>query len=236
MIRRLLPVATIAGALALALGGSAAAGGGGFLPPGTYHFTDTSAFAGLSDSTNTTSAFVSVDRGRHHFALRQGSILPPGFIAVTGTVLNVSINQPDGTFLNGCWIIPDSDFIVASGLQTASVNATVPAASNCPGFEVAVGSAGVTPHGGQGGGGLPGPLTVAVTWNSLGAIASSHASFGTVCEQSSMQNTSETQSTSSTASGTLSLVSVPLVNNFFAFIASGSSNINVQGTPPPNCL
>jgi hypothetical protein len=236
MNKRIFTGAILSGVVSVVLAGSAAAGGGGggFLPPGTYHFTDTSAFADISRPDGTF-AFVSVDRGTHHFQLKKGSTLPPGFIAINGTVVNMGIHQPDGSFLNGCWVIPDSDFTVASGLTSASLHTTVPAASNCPGFEAVIGTAGVTPKGSGGGGTLPGPLTISLDWTSLGTITRSHNSFGAVCDQANVGQESVNQAAASTAQGTLSPVSGTLSSDF-AVISSGSSNAHSTGIPGPNCL
>jgi hypothetical protein len=233
MIRRLLQTATLAGALALVLAGSAAAGGGGgggFIP-GVYHFTDSSAEADLQESNGNVS-FVAVDRGTLFFRLRNTTGGP--VVQKSGTV--VQIGTPVGY---GCWIVPDSDFVISPDLHSASLHTTVPAQSNCPGFFLVAGAAaatGVVPDGGDGGGGgLTSPTTIDVAWTWKGSIAQSESSFGTVCGGSTFQSHGTSRSASSTALATISALSGPAASAS-ARISSGSSNLNVTGIPPDSCF
>src|SRR5438309_1525135 len=116
---RLVFASVVAVLSVVALGGAVLAAGGGFGGPGTTKFQDLTASAQLTDS-NGTFLFISVDRGMQTFKLR-GVNGPPVMVGPQ-TVLTYFGNSADGsTFFNGCFVIPDSAFTVASGLATATL-------------------------------------------------------------------------------------------------------------------
>jgi hypothetical protein len=131
MFKRLIPVAGILGLLTIALAGSAAAGGGGgYGSPGLSKFTDWSASASLTDPT--TGDFyggLGVDRGMQSFKLKHTPGAP--VVEKPGTVLY--LQGPSGF---GCWMIPDSAFVVARDLSSATLNVHATPDMQCPGFFV----------------------------------------------------------------------------------------------------
>ena len=118
MIKRFLPIAGVCGLLSVVLAGTAAAGGGGYGGPGHFRFSDTTAYANFGDPSAAYSTSVYLDRGQLSFKAKRAPGAP--VIQKFGTVLNVS--EYSGTTSEyGCWIIPDSAFVVASDLSAASV-------------------------------------------------------------------------------------------------------------------
>jgi hypothetical protein len=128
MFKRLLPVTGIIGLLSIALAGSAVAGGGGgFGAPGLFKFTDWNANASLADPiTGDVSGYLFVDRGMQSFKLKHTPGAP--VVEKPGTLLIVK-----GQSGFGCWLIPDSAFVVASSLSGATLNVHATADMPCPG-------------------------------------------------------------------------------------------------------
>jgi hypothetical protein len=131
MFKRLLPIAGIIGLLTVALAGSAAAGGGGgFGGPGLFMFTDWSANATATDpTTGNFYGSVFVDRGTQSFKLKHTPGAP--VVEEPGTVL--VIKAASGF---GCWMIPDSAFVIANNLSSATLNIHATPGMVCPGFYV----------------------------------------------------------------------------------------------------
>lgn len=182
MLKRLLPIAGIIGLLTIVLAGSAAAGGGGgYGGPGMFKFTDWSASANLTDPSGNSYGSVYVDRGMQSFKLKQTPGAP--VVERPGTVLNVS--EASGY---GCWIIPDSAFVVASDLSGATLNIHATAGMVCPGFYVGSatgGKPGLQTALGFGGGGPPPnqitDITVNETWTGSGAQWNNASSGNSKC-------------------------------------------------------
>ncbi|HEX9095300.1 MAG TPA: hypothetical protein VF990_04275 [Candidatus Dormibacteraeota bacterium] len=182
MFKRLLPIAGIIGLLTIALAGSAAAGGGGgYGGPGLFKFTDWSANANLTDPSGNSYGSVYVDRGMQSFKLKQTPGAP--VVERPGTVLNVS--EASGY---GCWIIPDSAFVVASDLSGATLNIHATAGMVCPGFYVGSatgGKPGLQSALGFGGGGPPPnqitDITVNLAWTGSGALWTNTNSGNSKC-------------------------------------------------------
>ena len=177
MIKRFLPIAGVCGLLSVVLAGTAAAGGGGgYGGPGHFRFSDTTAFASFGDPySGGYSTGVYLDRGQLSFKTR----LTPGAPVVqkNGTVL--SVNEYSATASEyGCWVIPDSAFVVASDLSSASVNVHATADMQCPGYFVSGatgGKPGLQSSIGYGGGGGEPPtlitdIVVNVTWAGNGGL------------------------------------------------------------------
>lgn len=163
-----------------------AAGGFGF-GPGKFTFNDTSAFTSFFDPATQANVNVSVDRSLFMFRPRAGGPVQTQNM----TVLSVNIftpnpdpTQPPVVSDNGCFIIPDSAFVVSSDLQSASINATVDATNLCPGFLVPLTGAapGAAKGGGGGGTGFTFPLTVSATWTGTGAVTISENQGTMRCE------------------------------------------------------
>lgn len=183
MFKRLLPVAGILGLLSVALASSAVAGGGGgFGLPGLFKFSDWSANANFVDpATGTSSGGVFVDRGMQSFKLKHTPGAP--VVEKPGTVLNVY--EQSGY---GCWIIPDSAFVVASDLSGATLNIHATADMQCPGLYVGSTTGGkpaLQSALGFGGGGPPPVLitdiTVNLTWTGSGALWTNRNSGSSKC-------------------------------------------------------
>jgi hypothetical protein len=127
MFKRILPVAGIIGLLAIALAGSAAAGPIGFGQPGLFKFTDWQANATLVDPiTGNIYGGLFVDRGMQSFKAKHTPGAP--VIEQAGTVLVVK--ELAGF---GCWMIPDSAFVIANNLSGATLNIHATADMQCPG-------------------------------------------------------------------------------------------------------
>lgn len=235
MRSRILFGVTAAAALSIGLSASASAGGGGggYLPPGTYQFSDATAWADFPTNDGG-DVSISVDRGEHHFRLRHGGTLPGGFFPVNGTVLYVSIFRADGSGGSGCWVIPDADFTQANGLTSAALHTLLPVAQNCPGIEVTMGPAGVIPSGNGGGGSLSGPLTVNVDWTYLGAVTRSQNNSSSMCLKSTYGQNGTQDFTPANATGSVSTVPSPLTTSF-AVLNRSSALIRIQGVPSPLC-
>lgn len=249
MNMRLLPILGITGLFSIALAGSAVAGGGGWPPvPGTYKTTDTSATADLVGASTivcyppkgcfpqpSAFAYVNVDRGLHTFKPRGGAPL----VQQSGTMLNFSLSTTSGANFGGCWMIADSDFVVANDLSSASLLTTVQGESNCPGTPLAVSSTNVVTgkgggDGGGGGGGV-GPITLNITWTYKGVV--SHArddgkftcgGFSTAAGLDSDHATADSQGQITGASATLT--------SDFASIDQSSSKQVVKGVPVDACF
>ncbi len=189
MSKRTLPLAAAVMLCSIAFAGSALAQGEFPPPPGHTQSTDTAASAELSDSTQTIHAFASVDRGTLSFKPKQAS--GPPIVTGPATMLNLEADVPNG-FAHGCWIIPDTEFTVASGLTSATLSATVvPGVSECPGPPVSAGT-GARPGlealsllalqvGPQGSFGFIGPVQISVTWTFLGTVATSQFTDNESC-------------------------------------------------------
>jgi hypothetical protein len=191
----------------VAMGGAVLAAGGGFGGPGTIKFQDLSASAQFTDSSGTF-LFLSVDRGMQTFKLRGA-----GGTVMVGpeTVLNYFGNDALGNSINGCFVIPDSRFTVASGLSTATLNVDPSVETPCPGFLVPAGAgrpglSGVVPNAGGGGGGGLTPITANIVWTSNGAITSSNNTSSTRCQGTVSHNVGSSDSTFASVAGSLSLL------------------------------
>jgi hypothetical protein len=241
MFKRLLPVAGILGLLSIALAGSAAAGGGGgYGGPGLFKFVDSSAYANFTDpltGNSYTSAYV--DRGAQSFKLKRTPGAP--VVEVYGTVLNV-IEQSDTSFGYGCWIIPDSAFVIAADQSSASVNVHATSTMQCPGFLVS-GTTGGKPglqsaigYGGGGPGGPPNQITdivVNLTWTGSGAAWSNVGSNVSHCQSFTATYQSHFDYEFATATGTLG--SLTGTSDPFAEVSHSTFMSNSNSTPSSAC-
>src|SRR2546430_14456200 len=164
MIKRFLRLAGLCGLLSVALAGTAAAGGGGgYGGPGHFQFSGATAYATFGDpSSGDYLTAIYVDRGQLSFKLKRTPGAP--VVEKPGTLL--SVNEYSATTSEyGCWVIPDSAFVVANDLSSASVNVHATADMVCPGFYVGSATGGKPGlqssigYGGGGGGAAPAPNT-----------------------------------------------------------------------------
>lgn len=234
MFKRVLPIAGALGVLTVALATSAAAGGGGgFGGPGSFKFDDSNAYANFVDSTGTVYSTVSVDRGMQSFKLRHTPGAP--VVEQFGTVLNV-IEQSGKSFNFGCWVIPDSAFVVANDLSSASLNVHATSDLLCPGYYIG-GAAGGKPglqsafgYGGGGGGGssLITDITVNLTWTGNGALWHNDGQQLSHCQSytNTFHNSFDYEfSTASGSLGALSALSDPLAQVAHSLYVTNSNSV-----------
>ena len=207
MRKRLFVSAAVAALSLVGVGGVALAAGGGFGSPGTTRFSDVSATALLMDSTGTELS-ISVDRGMQTFKLR-GVAGPPVMVGPE-TVLNFSGFNPDGTFINGCVVIPDSAFQVATGLATATLHVDPSVEVQCPGQQIPDGAGGrpgvgnVVPYAGGGGGGGGMTITANLTWTSNGAVSTFSFADSMKCQSALAHNVGTSITTFASVTGSTS--------------------------------
>ena len=240
MFKRLLPVAGILGLLSIALAGSAAAGGGGgFGGPGLFKFSDWSANANFVDpTTGNQFGSVFVDRGMLSFKLKHTPGAP--VIEEPGTVLNVFEPTAAGGEV-GCWIVPDSAFVIATDLSGATLNIHATAGMQCPGFFVGPATGGrpalQSALGFDGGGGGGGPtvitdITVNLTWTGSGAMWSTQQSFISKCQSYVATSQGTFDYEFSTATGTLDDVTA---TDPLAQVAHSTQTSNANSTISSAC-
>lgn len=208
MRKRFFISAIVAAVSLVAVGGAALAAGGGFGTPGTYKFHDVSASAQLYDS-NGMQLFISVDRGMQTFKLR-GVNGPPVMVGPE-TMLNYSGFSPDGSYVFGCFVIPDSRFQVAANLATATLNVDPTVETPCPGIPVPAGAGGrpglsnIVPEAGGGGGGDT-PITANLTWTSNGAVSSFNFTSNSRCQGAQAHTVGGSSNTFASVSGSVSVL------------------------------
>jgi len=163
-----------------------------------------------------------------------------------GTVLEIGIATP--TFFGfGCYTIPDSAFTVGPGLQTATLQVTLPAGppslfGGAAGEVKALGS-GVGPLAGGGGGGggcfggngFPTSVSVKATWTSNGFVANFMDQGTFRCQDASVEQHLTTDQTHATVQASFSTVTIP-AGFQEATIATSSADLNVMGTPSILCF
>jgi hypothetical protein len=190
------------------LGGKGA--GGGPLGPGNYRFMSQQASLGIvpSDPSQprlniSVSTFTNVSS-------------PAG--GPTTTQSETDLNISPATFppsFSGCFIIPASAFTIGSGLQSASLNASIdPTTQPCP-------------HGSNFG--LPASFTASVTWTGTGPVATFRTEGGFSCASIHSVGSGNQSFTNATATGGLSGIADSFNSNQ-AFIGMGDSTTHVQGT------
>ena len=174
--RATISLATAVSAIAAMTLAAVAAGGGFGQGPGHFTFSDLNANVSTFNPADQSSTFASVDRSLFMFRPTGGG----GLQTANMTVMSVghfvpNPADPSNPLVNqfGCFVIPDSDFVVSADLQSASLNATVDASNFCPGFLAPVSGAAPQKGGGGGGGGFTFPLTVTITWTGTGLVGSS---------------------------------------------------------------
>jgi hypothetical protein len=149
---------------------------GGFgSAPGRFTFTDKSANASFFNPVDNSSESIFVDHSL-------STVRPPGqpgFVPQEMTTLSIFIDVPDVDpsqppvlAASGCFVIPDSAFVVSRDLGSATLNATVNESDTCPFFSVPFGNPGAAAAG-PGGGGFTFPLIVTGSWTGTGVTAMS---------------------------------------------------------------
>jgi len=200
--------------------------------------TDAFAFWFSGDPTNP-GPQVNIDPTRTSFVIRPRG--GPAIITPIETIVSIQLFTPTVNGF-GCFVVPDSAFVVSSDLQTATLNATLdPNANLCPGLMtplLANAQAGpLAGGGGPPGGGLP-AMTVSVTWTGPGlAFHSTNSSIQTCGGFTSNFHTQGSSSTSN-ANGTVTIVggaTMALGSAVGAGVDDFNSVINANGIPGPLC-
>ncbi|HWO92908.1 MAG TPA: hypothetical protein VNP53_13170 [Methylomirabilota bacterium] len=216
---------------------SSAAFAAGFLGPGhsSSEFADASA-AWFPDATNLN--FVDLSVSRNEFVFRPTQNSGGTVLMQHATLLFVTI---EGSAVAGseCFMIPDSDFVVGSGVQSASLHATVNATDRCQGLpqsrsDVAAGKPGGPPP-------VPGiqfPLTVSATWSANGTIATFNNSGRATCGSFAMESHSSVSAARGTATGSVSMpgLTVSPSPTDQASVDKGTIVSDIQGSLSPACF
>jgi hypothetical protein len=217
---------------------STAAFAAGFLGPGhsSTDFADANA-QWFPDANSPYVVQLSVNRNTFIFRPTHNS----GGTSVMqhATVLLVQLKGPAASGFD-CFMIPDSDFVVSNGVQSASLNATVTAAEFCPGFAEPLPGVGAGKSGGgpPPDGGIQLPLTVAISWSGNGATSVTTDESHMSCAGFSIQNHISDSSARATATGSLSMPSVTVTPSPTeqANVDQGTIVSDVKGSPSPLCF
>ncbi|HVH62271.1 MAG TPA: hypothetical protein VNA65_01590 [Candidatus Dormibacteraeota bacterium] len=230
-------VITGVGSVLIALATAVAATAAGFLGPG--HFDGD--FASASGFWVTNTAYVvqaSVDRNTFVFRPTEGNPQEP--ITQHATILQVTIKAP--TFVGqDCFVIPDQDFVLANGVQSATLTTKVDVPNRCPGFPTPLAS--VLAGGGKGGPppipGIPLPMTLSLSWTGNGVTQSTSDQSRMSCDGLRSENQNTLNVANGSADGTLTFQNqspVALPASVFAAVNQGTFMSNVQGSPSPLCF
>ena len=234
-VRRLVLVFSIAICGSLAFAAAALAAGGG-LGAGNYSFTSRSADAffgqGGKGGPPGPSWSVSVNQGLNSFQPTH-----PGGPRLVQNSTMVFVTQFDasGNGGFGCFVVPNSAFVVSRDLQTASLHTLLTADEVCPGYGTPVDGAGkASVFAGGDGGTLPLPLQVDVTWTARSAVSTYKDVFTFRCLTYNEDGNSTNQNVNAAASGTISALSGSFAADF-ADIDSGSNELHIHNAPPDAC-
>jgi hypothetical protein len=229
---------TAIGAVVVCAITSSAAFAAGFLGPGhsSSQFADASA-AWFPDATNLN--FVDLSVSRNDFVFRPTQNSGGTALMQHATLLFVTI---EGSAVAGseCFMIPDSDFVVGSDVQSASLHATVNATDRCQGLpqslsDVAAGKPGGGPPP------VPGiqfPLTVSATWAGNGTTARFNNSGRSSCGRFAMESHSSVSAARGTATGSLSMPGLTVTPSPTdqASVDQGTMVSDSQGSLSPACF
>ena len=218
----------------------AAAGKGGCgVGAGQCRITQTDAFAFWFTGDPITGSQVSINPTRTTFVMRPRG--GPATITPLQTIVNISIFSP--TINSGeCFVIPDSQFVVSSDLQSATLKATLTADEICGGaMTPQLGASQAAPLAGGGGppgGGLSLPLTVNVTWTGPGLAFKSTSNSTQTC--GGFTSTFHTEGSSSQAAANGSTLvfgdgTTLALGSTFGGVDDFKSTISSNGFPGPLC-
>jgi hypothetical protein len=189
---------------------------------GEYHFTDTRAFAGFTQTTDFAQVGVDVDRGVHFFQSKN----PGGAaIRVAGTILRLDISAED-LFASGCYLIPDSGFSVSKDLEWARLQTQVPAQSNCPGNLL---------DGGYSAGDLPFDLSIDVTWTYKGSVGALSQGSNYSCSTVRRDQSTKYDVSYSSAQGTFSPFTSGTLVTDYSYFQSGRVDALQMGSLSDLC-
>jgi hypothetical protein len=230
-VRRFALVLSIVFCGSLAMAAAAIAAGG--MGPGkyTFHSTSADAFFGMGKKGGPPSASwsVSVNQGLNSFKSKSG-----GPVVIDDTVVFLTEFDANGQGGYGCFVIPDGDFTVSHGLESATLSTTLTTDEACGGYGSPVGGGKDAVYAG-GNSGLVLPISISVSWTASGAITTYKDSFSVRCLDYSQDASSTVRSTAAGASGTISA----LTGNFGAEISSvsdSSGQFDIHNQPQAACL
>src|SRR5713101_969653 len=228
---------TAVGAVIVCAITSSAAFAAGFLGPGhsSNEFADASA-AWFPDATNP--YFVDLTVSRNDFVFRPTQNSGGTSMFQHATLLFVSIEGPAVMGFE-CFMIPDSDFVVGSGVQSASLHATVNATDRCSGLPQSLSDAVMGKPGGPPP--VPGiqfPLTVSASWSGNSTIATFNNSGRATCGTFAMESHSSVSAARGTATGSLSMpgLTVSPSPTDQASVDKGTIVSDLQGSLSPACF
>ena len=229
-LRRLVMVFAIVFTGSLALAAAAVAAGG--LGPGKYTFDSSSANAffgmGKKGGPPSPSWSVSVNHGLNSFKPKDRP-----HIVNNSTIVYVTEWDATGNGGFGCFVVPDSDFMVARDLSSAALHATLTADEACPGFATPVGGSKSAFAGGNSG--LVLPITVDVTWTATGAVTTYDDSFSLQCLRYNESGSSSNQSTGANATGAISVLPGQFAGEF-GDVNTTQGKLDIKGVPPSACF
>lgn len=241
LIRRVtLSVAAAVAMLAALTVASVGAAGGFGQAPGRYTFNDTIATASFFNPIDQSNENVSVDRSLFRFKPKTGG----GSTVQNMTILSVDVfvpspdpTQPPITAASGCFVIPDSDFVVSGDLQTASVHATVSAGDACPASLAPVLGGAPAKGSGGGGGGFTFPLTVTGSWTGTGLVGVTADEGSFKCGGFASTTDSRSQSAlSSAVSATIGAFSIGAQAFGTVTVSKVQMQVTGSGILPAGCL
>lgn len=224
---------------------AAASGGKGGCGVGSGQCTITQldAFATWFIGDPITGQQVSIDPIRSTFVMRShgGPVVTP-----FQTMVSVSIfSSATGIGTGSCFVIPDSQFVVSSDLQQASLNATLTADEMCGGpMTPQLGTLQAAPFAGGGGpppgGGLALPLTLNVTWTGPGAAFKNISNSTQTCAGFTSTFHTDGSSSQSNANGNTLVFgdgsTLALGSTLSAGVDNYRSMIMSNGVPGPKCI
>jgi hypothetical protein len=230
--RRLLLVFSIALCGSLAFTAAVSAAGG--LGPGKYTFKSTAADAffgmGKKGGPPVASWGVSVNHGLNSFKPTQ----PKGSrIVMNSTVVYVTEFDANGNGGYGCFVVPDTDFVVGKNLSSAALHTKLTADEACPGYAAPVGGSKDVSFAG-GSSGLALPLTLDVTWSVSSPTTTFKQAFSIECLNYSQEGSSTNESRTASAIGSISALSGSF-NSDFGDVIKSDGSLDIQGVADPSC-
>lgn len=230
---------TVIGALIVCAITSSAAFAAGFLGPGhtSSDFADANAFWNPDPNSST---FVELSVSRNDFVFRPTRKSGGTSVMQHATLLFITI---EGSTVSGsdCFLIPASDFVVGSGVQSASLHATIlSAADRCPGppqslTDIAAGKPGGGPPP------VPGiqfPLSVDASWTGNGVAVTIVSSGRESCAGFGMESQINATSARGTATSSISMPGITVTSSPTdqASVDQGRTVSDIQGVPSPLCF
>lgn len=236
-VRRIVLAFSIVLCGSLALAAAVLAAGGGF-GPGKYTFSSTSANATFGQPKGGTGPFVNVSVNQGYNSFKPMHPNGPRTVLYDTMVQYSEFDPATGIGGFGCFIVPNADFTVAKGLQSATLVATLSPDEACPGYGAPVAGAqnpaGFAGGGGGGGGGLNLPITIAMTWTGDGVVSTYQDRNSFECLAYTETGTNTYSDSAGGASGTVSSQTGTL-NADYADVSSSKGTLDISGTPQPPC-